>query len=316
MGYLYFVKPLFVIGSSGTFVTSPKDLDTLITRSLDVMLPGIKPKLSLLNSLYELKDFKSLPRTLNKLKKIDKSLIKFGLTSKTLKQIKQAGLDVFLQGEFNIMPLWSDIRGLWTSVLNTRKELQKLIAGQYLRKHSHFAIPLTDEYQSVSKESVETLPDWSVPTTVNRKKETVYSRCMFHATVEYSYTLPFAVTEDDILLALLDQLGVNLNPAIIWNAIPWSFVVDWVINVSKWLDQFKSRNLEPGTHIYQYCWSLHVIRSTRSYVGLGSTELASQTDEESFIRQPVPIGGLRSFVTSGLNSKELSLGTALALSRD
>lgn len=39
-------------------------------------------------------------------------------------------------------------------------------------------------------------------------------------------------------LWLLNQLGL-LNPAaVVWERAPWSFLVDWVLNVSQWLDQW------------------------------------------------------------------------------
>jgi len=46
------------------------------------------------------------------------------------------------------------------------------------------------------------------------------------------------------LQALLDSLGFELNPAILWDKLPFSFVVDWFINVGGFLESIKIDTLE------------------------------------------------------------------------
>jgi hypothetical protein len=46
------------------------------------------------------------------------------------------------------------------------------------------------------------------------------------------------------LRGALDSLGFELNPGIIWDAIPFSFVVDWFVNVGKVANSFKIDTLE------------------------------------------------------------------------
>jgi len=41
------------------------------------------------------------------------------------------------------------------------------------------------------------------------------------------------------LRGFLDTLGVELNPRIIWDAIPFTFVIDWFFGIGGFLDQFK-----------------------------------------------------------------------------
>lgn len=61
-----------------------------------------------------------------------------------------------------------------------------------------------------------------------------HTRSLTH-TVRVSVT--GSVTITDPLLAILDELGLA-NPAkIVWNAIPFSFVVDWFINIGALADQ-------------------------------------------------------------------------------
>jgi len=49
---------------------------------------------------------------------------------------------------------------------------------------------------------------------------------------------------DTVLRGLLDSMGFELNPRIIWDAIPFSFVIDWFFGVGSWLGRFKIDALE------------------------------------------------------------------------
>jgi hypothetical protein len=117
------------------------------------------------------------------------------------------------------------------------------------------------------------------------------------------------------MAALLDVLGVNLNPSVIWNALPWSFVVDWVIRVSKWLNQFQTRNLEPTTYIHQYCWSLHLQREIVCKFGWPTIYDIQRITEEAYKRVVVVPDYVRAIESSGLSLREFSLAAALGLSR-
>jgi hypothetical protein len=56
--------------------------------------------------------------------------------------------------------------------------------------------------------------------------------------------IPELETMETILKVYLDALGFELNPKIIWDAIPFSFVLDWFFEVGGWLQRFKSDTLE------------------------------------------------------------------------
>jgi hypothetical protein len=47
-----------------------------------------------------------------------------------------------------------------------------------------------------------------------------------------------------ILKALLDALGFELNPRILWDAIPFTFVLDWFFDTGSWLERHKHDTLE------------------------------------------------------------------------
>jgi hypothetical protein len=145
----------------------------------------------------------------------------------------------------------------------------------------------------------------------------------FHAQVEYNFWFTRFQTENAQWLGLLDALGVNLNPAIIWNAIPWTFVIDWVVDISRWLDQRKVLNLEPAVNISRYMWSWKFSRTVRLRIAANS-ELSPEFQGyvylpdlvETIYRRDLQLPTYSQFLTgSGLSSKELSLGVALAITR-
>jgi hypothetical protein len=54
------------------------------------------------------------------------------------------------------------------------------------------------------------------------------------------------------LLGFLDGLGFQLDPGILWEAIPFSFVVDWFLNVGDWLHQFNLDLLELPIELVEF----------------------------------------------------------------
>lgn len=74
------------------------------------------------------------------------------------------------------------------------------------------------------------------------------------AHVVYAPMMPLVLGNIDIVLrGLLDTLGFELNPRIIWDKIPFTFVIDWFFSVGSFLEQFKLDTLElPIQYIDSY----------------------------------------------------------------
>lgn len=56
--------------------------------------------------------------------------------------------------------------------------------------------------------------------------------------------IPYMTNTEKNLRGLLDTLGFELNPKIIWDALPFTFVIDWFFGVGAWLQHFKIDTLE------------------------------------------------------------------------
>jgi len=325
------------------FIPNPADLEGLKQRSLRTMLPLIKSELSLVNSLIELKDFKTLPKTITNIKNFTRDVLgnkTWRGTGATLRRLTRTASDGYLQASFNLIPLYSDLRGIYTALTATKKRLNALISGQGHTQRKHFRLALTvpdtvGEQQTFVGPTAGygTDPHVVVSKVASKATRYVYTDVStFHAEIEYNYNFTQYQLEHAQVLAFLDALGVNFNPAIIWNAIPWSFTVDWVLGVSQWLNNRKTLNMEPLINIHNYLWSWTGRRRILVYRSLARPLIYHdiEADEYSNYKPAVPLPvttesaykrfvGLPnagSILTSGLSLKEFSLGAALVLVRE
>jgi hypothetical protein len=348
----------------GSFILPPPGVDALVVKSLRTMMPGIKSELSLINSLIELKDFRSLPRLITgggglfslfkpgskplaeprkgkRLSDFQRSVRRtFGGSDLTLREGLQLAADSYLQIGFNILPLLSDITSIFRVISRTIGRINDLVDRQGKRQVRHFTytwypMHIAGTNLTITYALNEGQFSQYVPTTgetggyaghmlgMEFTRDVLVERpAVFHAELEYSYHLTRFQNEHARLLGFLDALGVSLDPAIIWNAIPWSFIVDWLISVSKWLGDRKVLNLGPVINMSQYLWSWKMQRTIRSSFRsyqVGNCPSVQRTylpdlNEVAYRRQ-VGLPGRSSFETSGLNSNEFSLGVALAITR-
>lgn len=330
--------------STGNQIVPPTKLNEWLGAAFTAMLPYIRPKVSLVNSIYELKDFKSVPRTLTNVKNIYTTLLgtwKGPLgqcVKKSLRQLLRGSSDVYLQKKFNIDPLISDIKGVYTSLSRTEKRLNALMSREGRTQRAHFSrafVEYEDRHDVVPEFSLG--PDypngWFVEPrricgTATSERFVSNSPSEFHVELEYSYNYAQYQVEHARLLGLLDDLGVNFNPAIIWNAIPWSFVVDWVVGVSRWLNDNRIGFMDPALCIRRGCWSIrrsrHILvqRQLKMTKDEGGTQMGVQTaplpavDQTAYRRKIFKLTDIiSSLSTSGLSPTELSLASALVLSR-
>lgn len=176
-----------------------------------------EPEFSVLNSLYELRELPSL----------------LHLRVKNAKDL--AGLH--LNGQFGWLATLADIRKFVNAQQRAQKRLSQLLRdnGRPVRRR----LTLRDE---VSDESVETGELWgyflpgdpspyfcsSPPTT-----ETVrYTRDKIWASAQFRYWLPDGPRDILWKRAMMARLfGAMPTPQVVYNMIPWSWLVDWFSNL-------------------------------------------------------------------------------------
>jgi len=315
----------------GGFVPPPDNFESLEDMALRRWIPAIKADLSILNSLWELKDFASLPHTLSNIWNTLRGRILDVRGRQTLRQGLRATSDGYLQTQFNLLPLLSDIVGLHRAISRLRGRINDLVTRSGRVQHMHFAYNWMEFEDEVDTDDPFYIwPQNELPGQISlyvNTRTTIHQPSKFHAEIEFNFNYTQDQIENALLYSIHDALGINLNPRIIWNAIPWSFVIDWVVGVGRWLDQFKITNMEPKINIRRYLWSIK--RERRIYVTRNAKHYANSYPGHSGYPQesPIPVvieqayrrnnGYPRSssLTASGLNSDEFTLGAALVIAR-
>jgi hypothetical protein len=175
--------------------------------------------LSIPNFLLELKD---LPRL-------------FQLWKKQLSIAKNAA-GLRLNWSFGWKPLLGDLQTMVQTLSSVRQRLlewEKTVGLVYQRTHTC----LTD--------TIPASGNFTYPSGLHKVYFSGSVTRQVTAYLTYK-TLPIGALNgvDKILKAYLDALGFELNPKIVWDAIPFSFVVDWFFDVGGWLNRFKIDTLE------------------------------------------------------------------------
>jgi hypothetical protein len=319
----------------GTFVPAPADLVSLNDRALSRMLPSIKENLSLVNSVIELKDFKSLPGLIRRFRQIVPFVTKFLKTKKSIPSLidfLKLPAETYLTYQFALAPFIRDILGIYASLADYQAQIQDLINREGKMQTHHFSYKWHEFPEELNESATEL--GWDQPLSIlngpcylwSQNRRTLSDASEFHAEIQYNYNYTAFQRTHASALRLLDRLGINFNTQIIWNALPWTFVVDWVVDVNQFLGHYgKVQNMEPMVNIHQYLWSIK--RKRRIY-----TEMICKTNHpdvvthfvagqkvshpevtETAFRRQVGLPGISSLTASGLNFKEFSLGAALAI---
>jgi hypothetical protein len=333
------------VGEDGYYVLAPTNIDELISRSLKSLVPKVKAKVQLLNSLIELKDFVTLKKTINRVKNLGSALRSRGIGG-SLRDVAGSAADLFLQMQFNIKPLISDIQGIHDALVDSlgrfrllmqfdgvpqvtkyRRDLRE-VDGYSLKEDSvQVWWPIDPYYDVVFNPhqgwAVDPHYSWaSVFRGVTIHKDLFSAQLRFIA--RWSQTQHRYAEQ----LGLIDALGLSFNPKHVWDAIPWSFVIDWVVKVGDFLDQFKRGALDPVLDVLDYSWSISREREIDLAVQLkryreGSDPPVLIEDklvvyptfrETAYSRQPIEVGR-NALIVSELSLKEISLATSLVIAR-
>lgn len=272
--YFGYYEPYWRIGSSsgpgdlGTVASQYTwaDCDDIQRRAWWAMQPRWESEVSMLNFIWELKDFSRLFKTITSLSfaniRSKLSWLKFHIdkasqAKKELDSAKNIGSaatkalsDIWLFNQFAIQPLMNDI-----------KEILKMLEATAQAAQAEFK-SRGDFYQI--SHYTETLEEVFTGSWGSRGNSYIFTgkrlKSKFTATLEYSYDYEVRKGWDTIQR----YWGLELNAGVIWEAIPFSFLVDYFIKVG---DAIHNMALDPNvkTHMFQYCESFDTLVS----VGVG-----------------------------------------------
>ena len=215
------------------------DMDAFNARAYEAMLPSLEADVSLTNFLLELADLKQLLRL-------------FRPSSDLSKKISEG----HLTWNFGIKPLISDVAEIYNSLSNYEKRLRDFLDRR--------GKPQKRYYSESTDEGDDTIA-WSMSTYGQMSGYRLKYKLRKTATMSYTYQTQDIVSRLDKLQALRGMLGLKLTPSVIWEAIPYSFLVDYVINVQQWLRSLENDVIEPTVEITDYSISTKLSFSEHRY---------------------------------------------------
>lgn len=244
------------------------DIDAELVRAYDTIRPAITSDMSLLVTIAELKDVKSLfaePLSFaDKVVRLVGRKRAKGMTLRTL--LTDPDLIPFiakslakgkLYNEFGLKQTERDVCALYSTFLSLDRIVREILAATGTNTR-HYSLPVFTRDTDVFEHRFQDY-NW----ILSRLWRTVFS-CKFVCTIKYTSELtdafgqPISPNDPELvrLGAALDTLGVNMNPAILWDLVPFSFVVDYFCGIGDWLERFKRTNLNLSFSVVDSCYSV------------------------------------------------------------
>lgn len=290
-------------------------VNQLLLRAIQNIKPKLKAELSVPNFLFELRDLRRLLPTRERVNQIAELIRNGSWSGRTGGAIDEVASQ-HLNANFGYLPLISDCFNFTTAIESFNHRLKDFI--KYGKK------PQTGHYKEVVEGHIPyTLDSWN-----NHERGWVStfetSDVTWTVTLRYSYSINIPILSTPELFQ--KYIGFRGNPRILWDAIPFSFIVDWILKVGKALESFDDGAIPISWIIHDACMSNEYKGVVKNYVfGVGSDPwqlgldraLESTEGFEMYSRQVMTLDS-RNFldipplpVVDGLSPKELILGLAL-----
>lgn len=300
---------------------------TMAARAYRAMQPQVNDGMSLVNFILELKDFRRMFQKWIPPLRALRPLLKLPIaTDYSARAMARYISNVHLNIQFGWKPFISDIIRMLDILDLVRRRLTYLErnANKVVRRHYKADIPFTlPGLTSVDKWMESSVPSFSPTLTYKfkeiREERFVYSP-RYHATMVFRYQIPESSPFRRKIDAFRAALGVKLDPAILWNAIPFSFIWDWFFDVGEFLRNFSESDLGIKTEVIDFSHSLkwhylHQLSISTQDVSLNwSPAYNSAQYEESYYvrRRYIPNPYIVATETPSL--MQASLGGALIMS--
>lgn len=158
-----------------------------------------------------------------------------------------------LTWEFGLRPLIDDIVTIHNSVKRVKQDLNRLVSNQNRVLRSHWSSNVS--VGNLPKTIVKTWGVGNQPSMSDETGQFIVSayvlQAKYTASLKYTYTIRPAAASNLQLTAFLDAYGIGGfgDPQMLWNALPFSFVVDYFAHVGNFLHQFSDRGIQPSVNI-------------------------------------------------------------------
>jgi len=304
---------------------------SLSQTALESMLPSLGGQNSYLNYLLELRDFRKLASSLSgqiadKMTVLE-ALLGFNRKDGTLAKLSKS----YLMGKFGYQSLYNDVKSFFDAAVNFKKRIDTFVKLANTDLQAHFGTTISGTARGeILRFNSGAIGGKGVSGSIGgqaRITALASNGVKYNATLRYRYPLPPELSRaGSELKQLLDVLGVSLNPAIVWNAIPFTFLVDYFVNIGKWLNRLRIDNIRFQTEIRDFCHSAKVTRATVYDVQFrdgfagpnneqmffwGPRTVSDMCEKTSYVRKKGIPNFLTAFQVTGLNQAEFAIGGAL-----
>lgn len=232
---------------------------------MDNVFSSLRPDLtavSLPNFLLELDDIGQLYKQFKKNVGIARSII--SNSPGAFKRVNgKLVAENHLAYSFGWKPAEGDIRSIVNAIQRTMDRIAAFekAANQVLSNHKLLSKETVTKSGNFTYSSIHKCY-WSGSKITTKTAGLVYRALPLEVTRGYKL----------MLRAYLDALGFELNPKIIWDAVPFTFVIDWFFGVGSWLDRHKYDTLElPISYIGSYCQVKEAVQVESRLVMGGTT---------------------------------------------
>jgi hypothetical protein len=213
------------------------DLLTARVRAWKTMQPRIEGEMELLNFLFELADVKQLLSHAYELLTKLKSLVRQFKWKKKKPSISLTVSNLGLEYNLAISPMIMDLKAIWVNIAEAIDTLQdKFINDGQHSNTRHYSEILFDE-------------DHRTPGRNNSYyiKTGMRNLTTFNATLDFKYTYKRRSRVD----FAKRFWNLNLTPEVFWNAIPFSFVLDYFVKIGKAI-HYMSRDNNLNMNVLEY----------------------------------------------------------------
>jgi len=174
----------------------------------------------------------------------------------------------WLNTQFGWKPFLNDIKDTCEKYSSTSKKLTQLKRdnGHWIRREGQVDSSLTDwqllreSYYDVSEYLHPMIAPWAIvrfgpghKVSTTKILSRSSQRTWFSAA--FRYYIPRLSEPDSALNTVQNYLhlyGININPMLIWNLTPWSWLIDWNSNVGTMISNMTSMQSEGLTAKYAY----------------------------------------------------------------
>lgn len=243
-------------------------------------------------------------------------------TSRNVLDVFRSGGSEYLNVQFGWLPLVNDVMSFCRTVKRASQIVNDLKDGSGKKTREGYAFP--SDTQSASTNTGPFLYSWDstktgwsgggkfTTTTINQSKDW-FKGC-------FTYVIPV----DSQTAGSLDRyrnyadhilgVGPRINPEILWDASPWSWAVDWAVNVGDVAHNIGQFSRDGLVMQYGYFMSSRITNTTATFSG-GTVSSGCTTTTRSEFKKRIPASPYGFGLTyDGLSASQKSILTAIGIS--